>query len=151
MPVYAVLAKQGARVPMSDLFGVAGRALLDELALDEAYLVRVESLRDLVALHNREIAMLDRVIHRRLAGQAGYEAIQAIPGVGKVLAAVFVAEIGDIGRFQRPEQLASWAGMTPRHHESDTTVRRGRITKQGSQLVRWAAVEAAKVPRSPLG
>ena len=64
------------------------------------------------------------------------------------MAAVFVAEIGDIGRFSRPEQLASWAGMSPRHHESDTTVRRGRITKQGSRLVRWAAVEAAKIPRS---
>jgi transposase len=146
--VYAVLAKQGTRVPMSDLFGLAGKALLDTLALDDAYGVRVESLRDLVEFHTREVAMLDRRIAGRLAGQPGYEAIQAIPGVGKVLAAVFVAEIGDISRFQRPEQLASWAGMTPRHHESDTTVRRGRITKQGSRLVRWAAVEAAKMPRS---
>lgn len=112
------------------------------------YLLRVESLRDLVAFHTGEIANLDRRIHAALAGQTGYQAIQAIPGVGPVLAAVFVAEIGDIGRFARPEQLASWAGMTPRHHESDTTVRRGKITKQGSRLVRWAAVEAAKAPRS---
>jgi transposase len=44
---------------------------------------------------------------------------------------VFVAEIGDITRFARPEQLASWAGLTPTHHESDTTVHRGRITKMG--------------------
>ena len=32
----------------------------------------------------------------------------------------------------------------PKHHESDTHVRRGRITKQGSRLVRWAAVESVK-------
>ena len=64
--------------------------------------------------------------------------------MGSVLAAVFVAEIGDIDRFGRPEQLASWAGLTPKHHESDTTVHRGRITKQGSRLVRWAAVEAVQ-------
>ena len=57
---------------------------------------------------------------------------------------MFVAEIGDVTRFERPAQLASWAGLTPRHHESDTTVHRGRITKQGSRLVRWAAVEAAQ-------
>ena len=37
-----------------------------------------------------------------------------------------------------------WAGLTPRHRESDTTVHRGAITKQGSTLVRWAAVEAAQ-------
>ncbi len=61
-----------------------------------------------------------------------------------MLAAVFVAEIGDITRFPGPAQLASWAGLTPRHHESDTTVHRGRITKQGSRLVRWAAVEAVQ-------
>jgi transposase len=40
--------------------------------------------------------------------------------------------------------LASWAGLTPKHHESDTTVHRGRITKQGSRLVRWAAIEAVQ-------
>ena len=74
----------------------------------------------------------------------GYRAIQQIPGVGPVLAAVFVAEIGDITRFHRPQQLASWAGLTPKHHESDATVHRGRITKQGSRLVRWAAVEAVQ-------
>ena len=72
----------------------------------------------------------------------GYKAIQAIHGVGPVLAAVFVAEIGDIGRFPSPDHLCSWAGLTPRHRESDTKVRRGSITKQGSKQVRWAAVEA---------
>ena len=45
-------------------------------------------------------------------------------------------------RFAGPAQLCSWAGLTPRHRESDTVVRRGHITKQGSRLVRWAAVEA---------
>ena len=62
---------------------------------------------------------------------------------------MFVAEIGDVHRFARPGQLASWAGLTPKHYESDTTVHRGRITKQGSRLVRWAAVEA--VQHAPAG
>ena len=57
---------------------------------------------------------------------------------------MFVAEIGDVRRFRRPEQLTSWAGLTPKHHESDTKVRRGRITKMGSKLVRWAALEAVQ-------
>ena len=57
-------------------------------------------------------------------------------------AAIFVTEIGDIGRFRSPEALCSWAGLTPRHRESDTKVVRGKITKQGSKLVRGAALEA---------
>jgi hypothetical protein len=41
--------------------------------------------------------------------------------------------------------------MTPLHRESDTKVHRGRITKQGNNLVRWAAVEAVqKVHLGPL-
>lgn len=147
--VHAVLAQYGVRVTMTDLFGLAGNALLDSLELDGAFLVRVESLRDLIIGLDREIAMLDRRIHERLRNDAGYRAVQQIPGVGPVIAAVFVAEIGDVTRFQRPAQLASWAGLTPRHRESDTTVRRGPITKQGSRLVRWAAIEAVRAgPRS---
>jgi transposase len=59
-----------------------------------------------------------------------------------VLAAVFVAEIGDVHRFPDPQHLCSWAGLTPRHYESDAKVRRGHVSKQGSRLLRWAAVEA---------
>jgi transposase len=83
-----------------------------------------------------------------LAAHPGFRAVQAVDGVGPVLDAVFVAEIGDVTRFARPQQLCSWAGLTPRHRESDTKVHQGRITKQGNTLVRWAAVEAVQRIRS---
>ena len=119
--VHAVLAKEGVRVPMSDLFGVAGSRLLEGLRLERAYALRVASLRRLLAVYDQEIAMLGREVGQTLAGDAGYLAIQAIPGVGSVLAAVFVAEIGQVHRFATAPQLCSWAGLTPRHRESDTT------------------------------
>jgi transposase len=142
--VHAVLAKQGVRVAMSDLFGAGGQRLLDELALDAPFAARVTSLRRLIDACTFEIDMLTRRTAIELRGHRGYQAIQAIDGVGPLLAAVFVAEIGDVRRFARAEQLCSWAGMTPRHRESDTRVHRGRITKQGNHLVRWAAVEAVQ-------
>ncbi|MGH9123095.1 MAG: IS110 family transposase [Acidimicrobiales bacterium] len=145
--VHAVLAKEGVAVPMSDLFGAAGKVLLDTCPLGDAYATRVESLRDVIEVLDGEIAMLQRRVDDRLAGDAGYRAIQAIPGVGPILAAVFVAEIGDVSRFASANHLASWAGLTPTHHESHTTLRRGHITKQGSRLVRWAAVEAVQRQR----
>jgi transposase len=57
------------------------------------------------------------------------------------MAAILVAEIGDVRRFRSAAALCSWAGLTPKHKESDTTVHRGQLTKQGSRLVRWAVVE----------
>jgi transposase len=121
---------------------VSGPIWLDQLDLPRAYTTRIESIRDLVEVYDREIDMLEREIHRQLKDHAGYQAIQAIPGVGRTIAAIMVAEIGDVSRFANPQALCSWAGLTPKHHESDTKVRRGRITKAGSKLVRWAAIEA---------
>jgi hypothetical protein len=112
------------------------------MELADAYLVRVESLRDLIEVYDREVVMLERRIHELLRDDRGYQAIQALDGVGRTIAAIFVTEIGDIDRFRSPEALCSWAGLTPRHRESDTKVVRGKITKQGSKLVRWAALEA---------
>ncbi len=142
--VHGVLAKQGVQVTVSDLFGVAGATLLDRLHLDPPYAARIASLRRLIEAFDFEIDAVTARVQAQLARDPGYRAIQAIPGVGPVLAAVFVAEIGDVSRFARPEQLCCWAGLTPRHRESDTTVHRGSITKQGSRLVRWAAIEAVQ-------
>jgi transposase len=144
--VHGVLAHAGVWVPMSDLFGVAGQQLLAELSAGDRLSIesrsRLDSALRVIGALEFEIELFAKLVNGRLRTDPGYRALQAIPGVGPVLAAVFVAEIGDITRFHRPEQLASWAGLTPKHHESDTTVHRGRITKQGSRLVRWAAVEA---------
>jgi transposase len=142
--VHAVLAGAGVQVPMSDLFGPGGQQLLAATRLAVESRSRVDSLLRLITALDFEIDTFGRLVTGRLRTDPGYTAIQAIPGVGPLLAAVFVAEIGDITRFSRPQQLASWAGLTPKHHESDTTVHRGRITKQGSRLVRWAAVEAVQ-------
>jgi len=150
--VHAVLAKQGVHVGVSDLFGVGGRQLLEQLSLDVPYRTRVASLCRLIDMFTFEIDTLAKQTSAALCTHPGYRAVQTIHGVGPVLAAIFVAEIGDVTRFARPQQLCSWAGLTPQHRESDTKVHRGRITKQGSTLVRWAAVEAVQGLRTgPIG
>jgi hypothetical protein len=140
--IHAVLAKCGVAVPMSDLFGVGGTGLLDGLDLAKPYAARIASLRRLIDLLEFEIGVFAKLVHGQLARDPGYTAVQTVPGIGPVLGAVLVAEIGDVHRFRTAEQLGCWAGMTPKHHESDTKVHRGRITKQRSRLVRWAIVES---------
>ena len=142
--VHAVVAAAGVPVAMSDLFGAEGHELLRTLELGSSSRARIDSARRMISALDWEVELFSNLVTARLRAEPGYRAIQAIPGVGPTLAAVFVAEIGDVTRFASPAQLASWAGLTPRHHESDTTVHRGRITKQGSRLVRGAAVETAQ-------
>ena len=140
--VHAVMGKEGVLPNVGDMFGPGGRRQLDEMDLAEPYRIRVESLLELVDGRDREVAMLERRIHAILKADRGYQAILAIHGVGHTMAAIFVAEIGDIHRFRSPEALCSWAGLTPRHRESDTHVSQGAITKMGDRLVRWAALES---------
>ena len=140
--VHAVLAKEGVTVPVANLFGLGGRSLLDTVELGDAYRMRVDSLCGLIDVFDTEVDRFAEVVADVLGEHGGYRAVQTIGGVGPVLAAVFVAEIGDVTRFGGAPQLCSWAGLTPRHRESDTHVQRGHITKQGSRLTRWAAVEA---------
>jgi transposase len=142
--VHAVLAKAGVLIAVSDLFGVGGRQRLAKVPLGSAYAQRVHSLLELIDVLDGHEARFAGLIAKRLDTDRGYQALQQIPGIGPVLAAVFVAEIGDVHRFTGPAQLCSWAGLTPRHRESDTVVHRGHITKQGSKLVRWAAIEAVQ-------
>ena len=140
--VHQTLGKEGVIPELDDIFRGRGPRWLDDLQLGDVYVERIESLRELIEAYDRQIGHCDAFIHRRLKGHRGYEAIQALRGVGPVLAAVFVAEIGDVTRFDNPRRLCSWAGLTPRLRESDAHTHRGHITKQGSQLLRWAAVEA---------
>ncbi len=142
--VHAVLAKQGVQVRVSDLFGVAGRSLLDDAPLDPPYRARVNALLRLIDGYDFEVELVSSQLRGRLATDPGYRALLTLPGVGPALAAVFRAEIGDVSRFPTARHLTSWAGLTPRHRESDTKVHRGSITKQGSTLVRWAAIEAVQ-------
>jgi transposase len=145
--VHAVLAKCGLRIAVSDLFGVSGSRQLLELPLGEPFRARVDSQLRLLAALEAEIDRFDRLIREEFRGDAGYRVIQRIDGVGPVLAAVFCAELGDVTRFTGAPAVCSWAGLTPKHRESDLHVRRLSITKQGSRLVRWAAIEA--VQRAP--
>ncbi len=145
--VHAVLAKIGVPVTCTGIFGKAGLAWLDQLGLPQPYAGKVTSLQQLTAELTAEITMLGEVIADLLAGDRGAQVIQQLPGIGPVLAAVITAEIGDVTRFRTAAQLCSWAGLTPRHRESDIKVTRGHVTRQGSRLLRWALIEA--IQRAP--
>ena len=65
--VHAVMAKEGVLPSVTDMFCPAGNAQLDAMSLGDAYTIRVESLRDLIELYDREVAMLERKIRERFA------------------------------------------------------------------------------------
>jgi transposase len=89
--VHAVLAKAGVLIAVSDLFGVAGRQRLAKVPLGAAYAERISSLLELIDILDGHEARFAAMIAERLRAHCGYQVIQQVPGVGPVLAAVFVA------------------------------------------------------------
>ena len=145
-----MLAKEGVAVPMSDLFGVASDSrLLDEVHLGDAYRLRVNSLRDLIGHVDREIDT-----GARTRSPPSSPAISAFtpsrpsPASARCWPPSSWPRSATSNGSTSARHLCSWAGLTPTHKESDAHVRRGHITKQGSRLVRWAAVEAVARQRS---
>src|SRR5947209_9455412 len=96
--VHAVLAKLGIPVTCTDIFGVWGNTWLDGLELRQPYAGKVASLRTLAGELTAEITALEAAIADLLAHHDGYHAIQALPGIGPVLAAALAAAIGAIPR-----------------------------------------------------
>ncbi len=66
------------------------------------------------------------------------------PGVGPVTALAFVVTIGDVTRFPRGKQVASYLGLIPTERSSGSKRRLGAISKQGNVFLRTMLVEAAQ-------
>jgi transposase len=71
------------------------------------------------------------------------QALQALRGVGKIVAVSVVAEVGSLSRFDNPRQLMSYSGLVSSEYSSGSKIQRGGITKTGNSHLRRVIVEAA--------
>jgi transposase len=142
--VSAVLAKNGIQRPYSDLFGPGGLRFLAELELREGPRRRLDSTLALIGDFTREIDATSREIDGRASDDPYVPVLCQIRGVGRYIAMLVIAEVGDITRFATARRLCSWAGLTPTVRSSDGKARLGHISGQGSPPLRWALVEAAQ-------
>lgn len=94
------------------------------------------------AVHE-EACAADRHVTARAAGDPVARALAAMTGIGPVRALTIRAEVGEIARFQRGAQLASYAGLVPDVDWSADRRYTGRITRAGSPWLRYVLVQAA--------
>jgi len=71
--------------------------------------------------------------------------LQTVPGIGPYAAMVILAELGEVSRFGSKRAPASYAGLTPVVRESAGKRKRGGITHQGSNTLRWIMLQVAQV------
>jgi transposase len=141
--VHSMLMTFGHACPVSDLFGAAGRRLLDRLDFPDPWRSDVLAALALIDDLDRQITGIERDLKRLGADHRYVSLLQTVPGVAWVLGYTIAAEIGDITRFPSPTKLAGYTGLCPKVRQSGETDRRGPLAKNGPRYLRWALMEAA--------
>jgi transposase len=144
--IHTILSRYNLHSPWTDLFGKKGRAFLDDIRnhLSSIHQMMLDDYLDLIDGLNERIKSVNKFIRAWAKDDPRAQLLISMPGIGIYSAAVIVADIGDIKRFDGPKQLCSYAGLVPSTRSSDTHVRHGRITKEGSPWLRWIMVSAAQ-------
>lgn len=143
----ATLAKHGLSITASDPFGRLDReqwpACLAALPPQTRF-VTGQLLQHLDFLHD-QIEQQEQQLKAMLQVTPQMQRLRTPPGIGLILAATVVLEIGDVSRFASHEHLASYAGTTPRVHSSGDKTRYDRLRSDVNRYLKWAYVEAANV------
>ena len=126
------------------LWSVAGQKALRALPLQPWAARRREDLLGLLGTLDQQIDRLDAAVKAAAEQNAQARLLMTQPGVGPVTSLAFVLTLGDVSRFQRGKQVASYLGLIPREHSSGGRQTLGSISKQGNRLLRSLLVESAQ-------
>ena len=140
--IHATLMTFGHPCPVSDLFGLEGRKLLDRRHIPDPWRETVDASLYLIDYLESEIAAIERELRSSGAEHPYVPLLLTVPGIGWVLAFTIAAEIGDITRFPSAKKLVGYTGLCPRVRQSGDSDRRGPLSKQGPRYLRWAMLEA---------
>src|SRR3954462_1978903 len=141
--IHATLMAFGHPCPVSDLFGAAGRRLLEGLELPEPWAGDVTAGLRLIEVLDGEINDCEAALRRLGAHHPYVPLLMSAPGIGWVLGYTIAAEIGDITRFPTPKKLVGYTGLCPSVDQSGGHARRGSLAKNGPKYLRWALIEAS--------
>jgi transposase len=133
--IRAELAKRGIRV-LKNPFAKRRAPTLGGLGIET-----VNHCLSMIGALDERIKQLSKELEAKANKSEEATLLMTIPGVGYFTAVAILAEIGDISRFGDPEKLCSYAGLVPSVHQSGATRYYGRITKQGSKMLRWVIQE----------
>jgi transposase len=116
----------------------------EQPALEAAFLDYVHEVEHAAdRLERLEKSIDDAIAAAPAEIQDVVQALQALRGVGRIVAVSVVAEVGSLSRFSNPRQLMSYSGLVSSEHSSGSRIQRGGITKTGNSHLRRVIVEAA--------
>lgn len=114
--------------------------------LPERHVKMLWQLQRRLSFLEEEIGISEREVVQRLESARFADAARLLytaPGVGPVVAATVLAEVGDFHRFPDGKAIGRYAGLAPRLYNSGGKERHGHISKTGPPDLRWVLQQAA--------
>ena len=142
--LHAALHHEGWPCRRSQLLTHKGRHWVAALRLSAAAQQQVTTYLLLIEALEAQLRPLESELRHFAEGDPRCQALAELFGVGPIIACHLLAEIGSALRFRRSRQLVRLAGLDPAVRDSGEHHYHGRLAKQGSPVLRWAAVEAAQ-------
>jgi transposase len=143
--IHSTLAKYGLKIEeVTDIFGRRGRKLLEQIIKELPPQTRyaTEVILGEEEDFEFEIRLLEKRIEKCFKKDPKIKLLMTLPGVGFTLAVVIALEVGQVDRFPRAANLASYSGLVPRVHASGGRIRHGRVHPDVNRYLKWAFVEA---------
>lgn len=130
--------------PYSDVGGGKARLWLQEqsLKLDELGRLMLEHLLAQLELLRTQRKSLDARVKERAKSYAQADVLDSVPGLGSLGILAVLSSIAGIGRFERPDKLASYFGVCGSVRQSGQALFLGALTKRGNVHVRWLLSQA---------
>lgn len=146
--IHAILLHHG--LPQErDLLRPERRRRLEELELPLAARGYIDTALVLIDQLSAQVAPLDRELRAYARRQPGCRALMAHYGIGGLTSVTILAELGDAERFSSSRHAVRFAGLDVTVFASDARRAPGKLSRQGSPLLRWAAFEAAQLAARP--
>jgi transposase len=126
------------------LWSKEGQKLLLEMPLDFWAGVRRQNMLELLQKMDQQILQLDHAVKKAAEENEKSRLLMTQPGIGPVTSLAYVLTMGDVNRFQRGKQVASYLGLIPSERSSSQRRRLGSISKQGNPFMRQLLVESVQ-------
>ena len=141
---FGLLTQWGLRTGITALRKPGALARLAEQGVPATWCRSIEVLLDVIDDLERQLDPIERELRPLARADRRVALLATIPGVAELLGLTLATEIGDVARFPSARRLVGYAGLAPTVVQSGQSSRTGRLSKAGSNTLRWAAVEAAQ-------
>jgi transposase len=141
---HGLLSQFGVTLAFKRLREPDREELLIRRGIPEVWRRSIAEAVAVVAMLDLRLIPLEQELRPLARADPRVQLLVTIPGVGDLLGLTIASDIGDISRFASARKLVGYSGLSPRVYQSGQKARTGKLSKSGSTMLRWAAIEAAQ-------